>query len=445
MIPTVKDICSKKTVTIDIEASFEKAVKKMTDANIRTIVIVETSPDKNFYYMSSDDAIEFKIQNIPLQTKLKQLSLKKIQTVDAKVNVLELLHNQEFLSEYLLVLSNHEMIGILSQTDIINNTDPKMLIERQTIGNLILQYTPITIYENEPTVDAIKLMKYKNIDSVIVVNKEKKPKGIFTTKDFLHILQSDKDLNVPVNAYMSSPLQTVNENATIAEVLDFIKVKNFKRVVVANDLGRIVGLITQSEILRVMNNKWMEIIKERGEELSKMNEKLIKKASRLEENASKDYLTNLFNRRKFHTIIDYEISQIKRHNERHLSLILLDIDNFKSINDSYGHDVGDKILIDLAKILQLSCRESDIVARWGGEEFAIALPETSIERGLIVAQKIKTSLEYFTFAEDLTVTCSFGMSQFHTTDNFTSLFKRADEALYKSKNTGKNKIEIKHI
>jgi diguanylate cyclase len=445
MIPTVADICSKQVVTIDLEATFGQAINEMSNSNERTILVTDKQKVNSYYLISAGDAIEFKIQNISLDTKMAQLNLREIQTIDAKINVLELLQNQELLKDYLLVLSHQKIIGILSQTDIINNIDPKILIERQSIGTLILQYIPVNVLENDTTLDIIKLMKFKKIDSVIIVDEERAPTGIFTTKDFLNILQGNKDLSLPIKEYMTSPLQTVNENAKISEVLDFIKERQFKRVVVSNDSGKIIGVITQNEILRLLNNKWMELIKERGEELSKINEKLIKNTSSLEESASKDYLTNLYNRRKFNTVINYEISQIKRHKQRNLSIILLDIDDFKAINDTYGHDIGDKVLIDIAKILQISSRDSDIISRWGGEEFVIALPETSIERGLIVAEKIRKSIEYFIFPEDIQITSSLGIAQFHTTDDFDSLFKRADDALLRAKRYGKNKIELESI
>lgn len=320
---------------------------------------------------------------------------------------MELINHTDIISEYMAVLLENEVIGILSQTDIINNIDPKILIERQSIGKLILQYSAITVYEDEATVNTIRQMKQKHVDSIIVLGYDEKPKGIFTTKDFLHILHQNSNIILPIKTYMTSPLITIDEDAKISEVLEFIKEKHFKRVVVTDKEGSISGLITQSEILRVINNKWMEMIKERGNELSRLNEKLVEKATHLEEKASKDFLTKLFNRRKFNTLIQYEISQIKRNKNRNLSIIILDIDNFKFVNDTYGHDVGDDILIELSKILQCSCRESDILCRWGGEEFALALPETTIDNSLIVAEKIRTSIENHTFPNELRVTCSF--------------------------------------
>lgn len=444
MMPTVEEICIKEIVTTPINSTVESAVKKMAKSNVRTI-LVEDKEAHEYYIFTSSDAIEYKIQNISLQTKLKDVVLKRVQKIDAKISILELLNNEEELDDYLAVVSKKDIIGILSNSDIINNIDPKILMQRQTIGNLILQYTPITVYKNEAAINTIKLMKYKNVDAVIIINDDHKPLGIFTTKDFLNIIDKNLNLNVPISKYMSSPLLTVSQTVRIFEALEFIKEKHFKRIVVTNDEGEISGVITQTELLRIVNNKWMEIIKERGHELSKINENLLKKTQHLEKKASTDYLTQLLNRRKFNSLVEYELNQIKRYDKRDFSLLLFDIDNFKYINDTFGHDIGDKILQELSKIIKISIRNSDIACRWGGEEFAVALSNTNIEDGLLVAEKLRSSVQNHSFPEDLNVTCSFGLAQFHSDDDQNSLFKRADEALYKAKKTGKNKVILEAL
>ena len=244
---------------------------------------------------------------------------------------------------------------------------------------------------------------------------------------------------------MSSPLQTLSSNVKIYEALDFIKIKHFKRIVVTNEFGKISGVITQAELLRLINNKWMELIKDRGTELSLINKKLMQKTSILEESASTDFLTKLYNRRKFDSLITYEIEQIKRYHHGNLCMILLDIDNFKIVNDTHGHDTGDEILKEIGSIIKSSSRNTDIASRWGGEEFALSLSHTNIEEALLVAQKIRISIENFKFINNLSITCSFGISQFRTSDNYHSLFKRADTALYEAKNTGKNKVVIERL
>lgn len=444
MMPTVEEICVKDIVTASINSTVEDAIKQMAKSNVRSVLILDYDCHE-YYIFTSNDAIEYKLQNISLQTKLKDVVLQRAQKVDSKVSILEIIDQEETIDEYLVAVHENRIIGILSQSDIINNIDPKLLMQRQTIGKLLLQYTPVTVYKDEAAINTIKLMKYKHVDAVIIMDGDNKPAGIFTTKDFLNILDKDLELNVPVHKYMSSPLLTVGNDIKIYEALEFIKEKHFKRIVVADENGEISGVITQTELLRIVNNKWMEIIKERGQELSKANETLLKKAESLEKKASTDYLTKLNNRRKFNTLIEYELSQMKRYKDRDLCVIVFDIDGFKYINDTYGHDTGDKILQEISKVLKVSVRNSDITCRWGGEEFAIALSETNIEDALLVAEKLRATVENHIFVNDLRITCSFGVSQYHSDDTYPTLFKRADEALYKAKNTGKNKVVLEHL
>lgn len=444
MLPTVEEICTKDIVTIGINRTLEEAVKVMTKRNVRSILVVSNS-SQEYFILTVNDTISYRINNIPLKTKLCDLTLKEAKQIDAKINILEIINQENEVYEYMVVVFENKLIGIISQTDIINNIDPQILMQKQSVGNLILQYTAMTIYQDESALNAIKIMETKHIDSLLVVDDTQNPIGIFTTKDFLTIISNNSNLKLPIKEYMSTPLETVPTNITIADAIRFIQKKHFKRIVITDTKGKVSGVITQTELLRLLNNKWIEIIRQRGTELSIINKKLIERTASLEEKASTDFLTKLYNRRKFDSLIEYEIKQIQRYNDKDLSLILLDIDGFKYINDSYGHDVGDIILKDIAKIIKLSIRESDVSCRWGGEEFAICLSHTDINDSLLVAQKIRQTIESFTFTQELKITCSFGVSQLHSADTYIELFKRADEALYKAKNNGKNRVEIEHI
>jgi len=444
MMPIVEEVCIKDIVTIGINHTMKEAINKMFRENVRSIVILADNGN-DFYMLTASDVIEYKIDNIALTTKLSDLPLEKAQKIDAKVSVLEIINNSNLTHEYMIVVFENKIMGILSQTDIINNIDPQLLIERQSLGSLISKYTAITIFKDESTATAIRIMKSKHVDSILVVDDKQRPLGIFTTKDFLNIMQNDDNLNLSIHNFMSSPLKTVPYNIKVYEALQFIKKEHFKRIVLTENDGRVSGVITQSELLRLLNNKWLELIKERGAELSKINKKLLEKTAVLEQKASTDFLTKLYNRRKFDSLIEYEIEQIRRYHDRDLCVILLDIDNFKHINDTYGHDIGDIILQDIAKILKSSCRNSDICCRWGGEEFAISLSHTKIEDCLLVAEKIRVTIQNHIFVKKIHVTCSFGISQLHSTESYPNLFKRADKALYYAKNSGKNKVELERI
>ena len=164
------------------------------------------------------------------------------------------------------------------------------------------------------------------------------------------------------------------------------------------------------------------------------------KSNLLEYQASHDKLTGLFNRNKFDELFIKEIKRSKRYSAS-LSVILLDIDNFKMINDNYGHQIGDVVLKEISQIISLHIREQDIAVRWGGEEFLVLLPHTNLSGSIIVANKIKTAIETNLFTDlNLNITASFGVTQLVNEDDDESLIARADKHLYEAKNSGKNKV-----
>lgn len=159
----------------------------------------------------------------------------------------------------------------------------------------------------------------------------------------------------------------------------------------------------------------------------------------VEELSIKDRLTSLCNRLKLESVFEEEIKRAKRY-AISFSVIMADIDHFKSINDTYGHDVGDETLVDFARVLKNNVRETDVVGRWGGEEFLILLPQTQGEDAYEIAQKLRQKVQEHPFHTIRGCTASFGVSTFVSEDTMQSITKRADNALYESKKSGRNRV-----
>lgn len=166
------------------------------------------------------------------------------------------------------------------------------------------------------------------------------------------------------------------------------------------------------------------------------------KATVLKRLAYTDALTGIANRRQIELYISNEILREQRYG-RVFSLILIDIDDFKVVNDSYGHDVGDRVLATLADLLQSRTRASDHVGRWGGEEFIIVAPETDLREACALAEHICTYSRNASLLDDHPLTLSLGVASFQADDSVISLIKRADEALYTAKQSGKDRVSSK--
>ena len=173
--------------------------------------------------------------------------------------------------------------------------------------------------------------------------------------------------------------------------------------------------------------------------LAEAHADLALKAKSLEVLSVTDPLTQLFNRLKMDQTLDAEISRAQRYSSP-LSVILLDLDKFKLVNDTFGHIVGDQVLCKVAEILQTTIRKQDFSARWGGEEFFIICPETSLENALLVAEKIRKELEITIFPEVKHVTASFGIACYQNKESVSELLDRADQALYQAKIQGRNQV-----
>jgi len=154
-----------------------------------------------------------------------------------------------------------------------------------------------------------------------------------------------------------------------------------------------------------------------------------------------DPLTGLHNRSHLNARFEQEIERARRHG-RPLSLLMIDLDHFKSVNDLFGHPTGDKVLVDFAAIARDTVRSLDCLGRWGGEEFLVICPETDIEQARQLAERLRNNVRNYSFATGRTETISVGVASFKEIDDAQSLTHRADTALYRSKKTGRDRVTL---
>lgn len=168
-------------------------------------------------------------------------------------------------------------------------------------------------------------------------------------------------------------------------------------------------------------------------ELEKAKEELLK-LSKI------DHLTKLNNRKEIDTVLNFNESIFLRYKDN-FSIILIDLDDFKLVNDTYGHLEGDKLLIEIASILTKFTRQTDVVGRWGGEEFIIICPKTKVEDAVKLAENLRDKISNYDFGIISKKTASFGVTGFKENDSITELLSRADDTLYSAKSKGKNRVE----
>ena len=207
------------------------------------------------------------------------------------------------------------------------------------------------------------------------------------------------------------------------------------------DLAQLKTEITNELGLVIVNNNEIHTHIVDAQETVK---RLQKKMEEVADMATIDELTGLYNRRALFSRLSEEHSRAKRYDQS-FSLLLIDIDDFKCVNDEHGHQVGDGILRGLGAFLRQNLRDSDFPARFGGEEFICLMPSTDTDQAVQAANKIRTLLSHSTLSSKkmgvaLQITASIGISSFSSGDEIDDLIKRADDALYLAKRRGKNQV-----
>ncbi|MBF0228900.1 MAG: diguanylate cyclase [Desulfamplus sp.] len=227
----------------------------------------------------------------------------------------------------------------------------------------------------------------------------------------------DDDLLLTVQ----SALQAYRQDQEIAR-------KNQELSLVNEELKRL------NEELMTMNEELENIVNQRTQELRDKN-------GQLEILAITDRLTGISNRLKLDEVFENERIRSERY-EFEFSVILMDIDYFKRVNDTHGHQVGDSVLVEMADLLKQNLRKVDMPGRWGGEEFLIICPEINGEHGCHTAERLRIAIDSFNFSVVGKVTASFGVTAYQKGDDVKTMMARADAALYRAKEKGRNRVEF---
>ncbi len=236
----------------------------------------------------------------------------------------------------------------------------------------------------------------------------------------------------------------------------YLWVKASAKIVERNKDGsvaRIIGShvdIQQQKLTQQALDKQNKILIEENfnlqNDVTQLNLELEKKQLQLQQqieysknNANTDRLTGIYNRKKFENELAKEISRAERY-EAPMSLAIDDVDHFKKINDSYGHEQGDLVLCGVADKISQEIRTTDIVARWGDQEFILILPETNLQKARLIAEKLRLAVAEISVEGVMSLSCSIGVTEFQYADNEDGLLKRLDIGLKDAKDKGCNRV-----
>ncbi len=273
--------------------------------------------------------------------------------------------------------------------------------------------------------------------------KEKYPTTSEVESVLIEVEPEEKELIKKVASEIVSEIDTVvrrleHHNQRLSE-----KEESFREIeetVEDRSVKDMVGqILTELREIRKQNEELKKRLEEANSQIKKLTDELEEK----EKEATIDFLTQVANRASFDRALSDMVNDFYRRNYP-FALIMIDIDNFKKINDTYGHQAGDYVLQELARVLKSQLRARDIIARYGGEEFAIILPGVTFSQALRVAERLRRSIEKHLFkykGVQIPVTISLGLAMMRDGLDETAIVERADKALYLAKRSGKNQVK----
>ncbi|PHO12490.1 hypothetical protein CPG38_07865, partial [Malaciobacter marinus] len=337
-------------------------------------------------------------------------------------------------------------------SNVIATKDNKIFID--SIEKLIGK--KIGVIKNYSIAERLKY-RYPNLTLINVENtldglKKLKDNKIYAFIDTFPSLAYNMQ-NSSINGIKISGKININSSSKIAIRKD--------NIILQKIMNKAINSVTSHEREELLN-RWLTVIKEEkiNTELLikivsiivlislllilfiiyKSNRKLSTLNKKLEKISQTDKLTSLYNRTKLDMILEFEFKNKKRY-KKPLSIIIIDIDHFKQINDTYGHLVGDKILIEFSNILKANIRETDFIGRWGGEEFLVVLPFSKEEDAYNLASKLRKLIAKKPLYKNINVTASFGVVECKDSDCNKALLN-ADKALYEAKNSNRNCVKV---
>lgn len=438
----IMDIASKDVITISEDETIADAIEKMYMHNHRDVIVL-SNRHKKFGLLSSVDLIKMKKQGIDFNQRISSVLYPGIETINQKCSLLDAVDNINYQNYPMCVVDDDDnLVGFVSYYNIISSVDPTLMLERRYVGEFVVGTELKKASQDLPLCDVINMMRDTIYDCVILTDENQKSVGIVTTKDVIRFFNERVDFDQKAREYMVSPILTISYDTSIKDALEFIQDKQFKRLIITNMDGDTIGQITQDELLARIYSRWADIVRNSQNKLEEVNKALNEKAMQYEMMSVTDRLTGIYNRGKFELELSNEIQRVNRYDSESFSLIFFDIDNFKKINDTYGHSIGDMVLIKIVSLLHDALRTTDVFARWGGEEFVIIMPHTALSNAVEAAEKLRQIIEKENIKEVGQVTCSFGVTEFLKDDDIQSLIIRADNAMYKAKKEGKNRVTV---
>jgi diguanylate cyclase (GGDEF)-like protein len=433
--PTLGLIATTDVITVDIHHTVQDALDKMHEHNHRSIVVINKMVH---YIISTQDIIRLKMEETSFSTPLSQVALRPLPMIEKESNIINALNLTSDVDEYICVCNEDGgLYGLVTNSDIIASVDPQVILDSLQLSTIFEKKYGYKTFPPEALMGEVLEYMKDSMNDCVILQEEGEAVGILTSKDVLKFIGEEISDTIRVSERMSSPVETLSDKASINEGLEYLRNRPFKRIVVVDDEGHVAGIVTQQDLISRTYLKWSQLMRDHFKQFEEINRLLQQKNHHLAQLATKDSLTGIHNRHMFTELFSKELSQLKRQATK-LSLMMIDLDHFKQVNDTYGHNIGDMVLKQFSALVIASVREADLFARWGGEEFVLLLRNAGCDEAYGVSEKIHSLLKIELFEGVGRVTCSIGITEILSDDTLSCAIGRADNAMYAAKEEGRN-------
>jgi len=461
-------------VNKNIQAIYEYLEIKVRDMNVDSLIILDKDAniiaEHGLFHIDAENLKSYSLVNEAMKNKSAVSMIERVADIFVYYTAVVIMEEDQVIGEILigLQLSNRLLSEVKKGTNIdISIVGDRALVatslvdeNNQSITLLPLAYTEYLWLLNG-NVDLLSTKMgskeyYTKAKELSLVDKDTTNASLMMqNKDnYNHQLSQVRFMQVSFLLILIGSLFLAVLIISLMLRKNFSKIIKGLKLISAGKYGETIEINSRDELQTIATyfNVMSQSIKEKDERIvshvleleEKIEENLALKdrEKKLYDKATKDFLTGLFNREKFEEHLDYMIVHSFR-NEKKIALVMLDIDFFKKVNDTFGHLVGDATLKKIATLLKENLRKNDICARWGGEEFMIALEVDSLESAVEITQKMRVVIASHKMDVVSKVTCSFGITLIKEDEDKKSAFLRADEALYSAKENGRNRVEVK--
>ncbi len=445
-------------------ASIQQAIEIMSEARESCVLIIENQ--KLLGIFTERDIVRITANSKLVKNKtLAEVMTKKIITISVSktkdIFTLSKLLSTNKIRHIPVLDEQGQLLGIVTPRSIRKLLKPEYLLRYIRVADVMIEQV-IHGFPDESVMILSQKMAHHRISCIVIINHQTfVPIGIITERDIVRFHQMGLDFNqISALSVMSTPLSTMQPQDSLWSVNQRMDELGVRRLVISHPTGELAGIVTQSQMMKMLDptemyhvmEQMQEVIDRQTNELHQLNQKLQIANTELTHLSTIDHLTQVVNRRKFHEFLSDQWQKLSDR-AKPLSLIMCDVDNFKSYNDTYGHLAGDKCLEKLARAIRGVTRINlDLVARYGGEEFVVVLPNTNSVGAERVSKAILMAIRDLKIPHILSkatgfVTVSLGVSTIvpNASISLERLLEFTDKLLYQAKQKGRNTYIIQDL